>query len=105
MSTARITGAPSRDRPCRRAAGVRAFPDGSDVAGKAAAENLQPPGSVGERPWAAGRICESAAPLDLQLPAGRIRYPAEPSMRLLARPLLPRVSYRAGVLQGLLTGR
>nr|WP_240437388.1 GNAT family N-acetyltransferase [Streptomyces scabiei] len=45
------------------------------------------------------------APLDLQLPVGRIRYPANASMRHLARPLAPQVSYRAGVLAGLLAGR
>ncbi|MFI5748965.1 GNAT family N-acetyltransferase [Streptomyces sp. NPDC051644] len=50
-------------------------------------------------------VLSPGAPLDLQIPAGRIRYPAEPSMRHLARPLVPQVSYRAGVLQGLLTGR
>ncbi|MEV6680722.1 GNAT family N-acetyltransferase [Streptomyces erythrochromogenes] len=45
------------------------------------------------------------APLDLQLPHGRIRFPAEASMRHLVRPLMPRVSYRGGVLHGLLAGR
>ncbi|MFC7895425.1 GNAT family N-acetyltransferase [Streptomyces sp. NPDC057381] len=44
------------------------------------------------------------APLDLQLPIGRLRYPAEPSMRHLARPLAQHVSYGHGVLTGLLAG-
>ncbi|MFC9635932.1 hypothetical protein ACFXMT_36730 [Streptomyces mirabilis] len=50
-------------------------------------------------------VLSPGAPLDLQIPIGRIRFPAEPSMRHLVRPLAPRVSYRAGVLEGLLTGR
>ncbi|MEU6355216.1 GNAT family N-acetyltransferase [Streptomyces sp. NPDC047072] len=45
------------------------------------------------------------APLDLELPIGRLRYPAEPSMRHLVRPLAPQVSYGHGVLRGLLAGR
>ncbi|MEU5109652.1 GNAT family N-acetyltransferase [Streptomyces sp. NPDC021354] len=47
----------------------------------------------------------AGAPLDLQLPIGRVRYPADASMRHLVRPLAPHVSYRAGVLEGLLAGR
>ncbi|MFH0246440.1 GNAT family N-acetyltransferase [Streptomyces sp. HK10] len=50
-------------------------------------------------------VLPPGAPLDLQLPIGRLRYPANASMRHLARPLVPRVSYGAGVLRGLLTGR
>ncbi|MER0476793.1 GNAT family N-acetyltransferase [Streptomyces sp. Edi2] len=50
-------------------------------------------------------VLPPGAPLDLQLPVGRIRFPAEPSMRHLVRPLVPRVSYGAGVLTGLLAGR
>ncbi|KOU43200.1 GNAT family N-acetyltransferase [Streptomyces sp. WM6378] len=50
-------------------------------------------------------VLPPGAPLDLGLPAGRIRYPATASMRHLARPLAPRVSYRAGVLGELLTSR
>ncbi|MFJ5142790.1 GNAT family N-acetyltransferase [Streptomyces sp. NPDC088707] len=50
-------------------------------------------------------VLPPGAPLDLEIPIGRIRYPAEPSMRHLVRPLTPRVSYRNGVLHGLLTGR
>jgi GNAT superfamily N-acetyltransferase len=50
-------------------------------------------------------VLPPGAPLDLQLPVGRIRFPAEPSMRHLVRPLTPQVTYRAGVLGGLLTGR
>ncbi|CAL9676838.1 hypothetical protein SUDANB176_07845 (plasmid) [Streptomyces sp. enrichment culture] len=42
------------------------------------------------------------APLDLQLPIGRLRYPAEPSMRHLVRPLAGHVTYGHGVLAGLL---
>ncbi|MFK0142455.1 GNAT family N-acetyltransferase [Streptomyces murinus] len=45
------------------------------------------------------------APLDLQLPIGRLRYPADPSMRHLVRPLAGHVSYRHGVVAGLLAGR
>jgi GNAT superfamily N-acetyltransferase len=45
------------------------------------------------------------APLVLQLPIGRIQWPADASMRHLARPLTSQVSYRAGVLNGLLAGR
>ncbi|MGW3660334.1 GNAT family N-acetyltransferase [Streptomyces sp. NPDC005151] len=50
-------------------------------------------------------VLVAGAPLDLCLPIGRLRYPAEPSMRHLVRPLGPAVSYRAGELQGLLAGR
>jgi hypothetical protein len=46
----------------------------------------------------------SRGPLDLELPVGRVRYPAKASMRHLVRPLAPRVSYGAGVLRGLLAG-
>lgn len=42
---------------------------------------------------------------DLQLPIGRLRYPADASMRHLVRPLVPQVSYRAGVLTGLPASR
>ncbi|WP_253195689.1 GNAT family N-acetyltransferase [Streptomyces sp. JHA26] len=49
-------------------------------------------------------ILPPGAPLDLQLPVGLLRYPADPSMRHLARPLTSRVSYQAGVLNGLLAG-
>ncbi|MER6787926.1 GNAT family N-acetyltransferase [Streptomyces sp. NPDC000658] len=45
------------------------------------------------------------APLDLELPVGRLRYPANASMRHLVRPLAPQVSYQAGILAGLLAGR
>ncbi|MET9359185.1 GNAT family N-acetyltransferase [Streptomyces sp. NPDC006617] len=45
------------------------------------------------------------APLDLELPIGRLRYPAEPAMRHLVRPLVPQVSYGHGVLSGILAGR
>ncbi|WEP00496.1 hypothetical protein A6P39_002365 [Streptomyces sp. FXJ1.172] len=44
-------------------------------------------------------------PLYLQLPIGRLRYPAHPSMRHLVRPLAPRVSYRADLLHGLVAER
>ncbi|WP_229892757.1 GNAT family N-acetyltransferase [Streptomyces tendae] len=44
-------------------------------------------------------------PLDLQLPIGRLRYPAEPSMRHLVRPLASHVAYQHGVLTGLLGRR
>ncbi|WP_254404537.1 GNAT family N-acetyltransferase [Streptomyces anulatus] len=50
-------------------------------------------------------VLPPGAPLDLQLPIGRIRYPADTTTRHLVRPLVPQVSYRAGVLKGLLTGR
>ncbi|MFF2228284.1 GNAT family N-acetyltransferase [Streptomyces globisporus] len=50
-------------------------------------------------------VLPPGAPLDLQLPIGRIRFPASTSMRHLVRPLTPRVSYRDGILKGLLTGR
>ncbi|EGX56746.1 hypothetical protein SZN_26336 [Streptomyces zinciresistens K42] len=50
-------------------------------------------------------VLSPGAPLDLELPAGRVRYPANASMRHLVRPLAPQVSYRAGVLAGLLAGR
>ncbi|MEV7892388.1 N-acetyltransferase family protein [Streptomyces sp. NPDC002817] len=50
-------------------------------------------------------VLAPGAPLDLELPVGRIRYPANASMRHLARPLAPQVSYRAGILAGLLAGR
>lgn len=50
-------------------------------------------------------VLSPGAPLDLQLPIGRIRCPADVSMRHLVRPLTPRVSYRAGVLAGLLADR
>nr|AHE39228.1 GCN5-related N-acetyltransferase [Streptomyces sp. FR1] len=49
-------------------------------------------------------VLAPGAPLDLQLPVGRIRYPANASMRHLVRPLAPQVSYRAGILAGLLAG-
>ncbi|CAL9333006.1 hypothetical protein SUDANB9_00109 [Streptomyces sp. enrichment culture] len=41
-------------------------------------------------------------PLDLQLPIGRLRYPAEPSMRHLVCPLAYHMAYQHGVLTGLL---
>ncbi|MCL3999037.1 GNAT family N-acetyltransferase [Streptomyces lavenduligriseus] len=44
-------------------------------------------------------------PLDLELPIGRLRYPAELSMRHLVRPLAGHVAYRHGVVTGLLAGR
>ncbi|MEU6277069.1 GNAT family N-acetyltransferase [Streptomyces populi] len=44
-------------------------------------------------------------PLDLELPIGRLRYPADASMRHLVRPLTQQVSYRAGILTGLLASR
>jgi GNAT superfamily N-acetyltransferase len=50
-------------------------------------------------------VLSPGMPLDLQLPAGLVRIPADPSMRHLVRPLTPAVSYRAGVLHGLLAGR
>ncbi|WP_432173946.1 hypothetical protein [Streptomyces sp. Tue6028] len=50
-------------------------------------------------------VLSPGAPLDLQIPIGRIRFPAEPSMRHLVRPLAPGVLYRAGVLGGLLAGQ
>ncbi|MGW6099967.1 GNAT family N-acetyltransferase [Streptomyces sp. NPDC055157] len=50
-------------------------------------------------------VLPAGAPLDLCLPIGRLRYPAEPSMRHLVRPLGPAVSYRTGELRGLLAGR
>ncbi|MCX4481637.1 hypothetical protein OOK44_35275 [Streptomyces cellulosae] len=50
-------------------------------------------------------ILSPGAPLDLQLPIGRIQYPADASMRHLVRPLASRASYGAGVLRGLLAGR
>ncbi|KFG71138.1 hypothetical protein FM21_36335 [Streptomyces mutabilis] len=50
-------------------------------------------------------VLDPGAPLDLQLPIGRLRYPAEPSMRHLVRPLAGHVSYRHGVVTGLLAGR
>ncbi|MDW4912506.1 GNAT family N-acetyltransferase [Streptomyces californicus] len=50
-------------------------------------------------------VLPPGAPLDLQLPIGRIRFPASASMRHLVRPLTPRVSYQDGILKGLLTGR
>ncbi|MEO3976992.1 GNAT family N-acetyltransferase [Streptomyces sp. CAU 1734] len=50
-------------------------------------------------------VLPAGAPLDLQLPVGRLRYPADASMRHLVRPLTPRVSYRAGTLSGLLAGK
>ncbi|MGW4784990.1 N-acetyltransferase family protein [Streptomyces sp. NPDC004230] len=50
-------------------------------------------------------VLAPGAPLDLQLPVGRVRFPADVSMRHLVRPLAPQVSYRAGVLAGLLAGR
>ncbi|MGW4788574.1 N-acetyltransferase family protein [Streptomyces sp. NPDC004230] len=49
-------------------------------------------------------VLSPGAPLDLELPVGRIRFPASASMRHLVRPLAPQVSYRAGVLAGLLAG-
>jgi GNAT superfamily N-acetyltransferase len=50
-------------------------------------------------------VLAPGAPLVLQLPIGRIQWPADASMRHLARPLTSQVSYRAGVLNGLLAGR
>jgi GNAT superfamily N-acetyltransferase len=50
-------------------------------------------------------VLPPGAPLDLQVPIGRIQWPANASMRHLARPLVSRVSYRAGVLTGLLASR
>lgn len=50
-------------------------------------------------------VLAPGAPLDLQLPIGRLQYPAGPSMRHLVRPLAGHVSYGHGVLGGLLTGR
>ncbi|WP_432187491.1 GNAT family N-acetyltransferase [Streptomyces sp. Tue6028] len=50
-------------------------------------------------------VLSPGAPLDLQIPIGRIRFPAEPSMRHLVCPLVPGVLYRAGVVGGLLAGR
>lgn len=44
-------------------------------------------------------------PLDLQLPIGRLRYPAEPSMRHLVRPLASHVAYQHGGVTGLLARR
>ncbi|WP_329020271.1 hypothetical protein [Streptomyces sp. NBC_01601] len=51
------------------------------------------------------RVLSPGAPLDLQLPVGQIRFPPEPWMRHLVRPLVRQVSYRAGALGGLLAGR
>ncbi|MER5754442.1 hypothetical protein [Streptomyces sp. NPDC002088] len=51
------------------------------------------------------RFLPPGAPLDPRLPVGRLRYPAEPSMRHLMCPLSPAVSYRAGELQGLSASR
>ncbi|WP_344406991.1 GNAT family N-acetyltransferase [Streptomyces longisporus] len=50
-------------------------------------------------------VLAPGAPLDLELPVGRLRYPASASMRHLVRPLAPQVSYGHGVLRGLLGGR
>lgn len=50
-------------------------------------------------------VLAPGAPLDLQVPVGRLRYPAETSMRHLVRPLAGHVSYGRGVLGGLLAGR
>ncbi|MEV8547650.1 GNAT family N-acetyltransferase [Streptomyces sp. NPDC051572] len=50
-------------------------------------------------------VLEPGASFDLRLPFGRLRYPADASMRHLVRPLADRVSYRHGVLQGLLADR
>ncbi|MFC8949505.1 MULTISPECIES: GNAT family N-acetyltransferase [Streptomyces] len=50
-------------------------------------------------------VLAPGAPLLLQLPIGRIQWPADASMRHLARPLISQVSYRAGVLNGLLADR
>ena len=50
-------------------------------------------------------VLSPGAPLDLQIPVGRIRCPVEPSMRHLVRSLVPRVTYRHGVLEGLLSKR
>ncbi|MDX3801084.1 GNAT family N-acetyltransferase [Streptomyces sp. AK04-3B] len=49
-------------------------------------------------------VLPPGAPLVLQLPVGRIQWPADASMRHLVRPLVPQVSYGAGVLNGLLAG-
>ncbi|GLF98031.1 GNAT family N-acetyltransferase [Streptomyces yaizuensis] len=51
------------------------------------------------------RVLPPGAPLDLQLSVGRLRYPADASMRHLVRALMPGVSYGAGVLSGLLAGK
>lgn len=50
-------------------------------------------------------VLPAGSPLDLCLPIGRLRYPAEPSMRHLVRTLGPAASYRAGELRGLLAAR
>ncbi|KJK34242.1 hypothetical protein UK15_36995 [Streptomyces variegatus] len=50
-------------------------------------------------------VLDPGAPLDLQLPIGRLRYPAEPSMRHLVRPLAGHVSYEHGALAGLLASQ
>ncbi|MFF8932305.1 GNAT family N-acetyltransferase [Streptomyces longwoodensis] len=49
-------------------------------------------------------VLEPGAPLDLQLPVGLLRYPADPSMRHLVRPLTGHVAYHHGVVTGLLAG-
>ncbi|MEU2588958.1 hypothetical protein ABZ612_40390 [Streptomyces avermitilis] len=48
------------------------------------------------------QVLPPGAPLVLQLPVGGIQWPADASMRLLARRLAAQVSLRAGVLNGLL---
>ncbi len=45
-------------------------------------------------------VLAPGAPLDLQLPIGRIRFPANASMRHLVCPLTPQVSYGNGILTG-----
>jgi GNAT superfamily N-acetyltransferase len=50
-------------------------------------------------------VLNPGTPLDLQLPIGRLRHPAEPSMRHLVRPLAGHVAYRHDVVTGLLTSR
>ncbi|MER5549701.1 GNAT family N-acetyltransferase [Streptomyces sp. NPDC002589] len=50
-------------------------------------------------------VLPPGAPLDLHVPAGRIQWPANGSMRHLVRPLAPQVSYQAGTLTGLLTNQ
>ncbi|OEV13197.1 hypothetical protein AN218_04585, partial [Streptomyces nanshensis] len=47
-------------------------------------------------------VLPAGTPLDLRLPVGTLRYPAEPSMRHLVRPLTDTVTYDAGVLHGVL---
>ncbi|MGW1496957.1 GNAT family N-acetyltransferase [Streptomyces sp. NPDC002402] len=50
-------------------------------------------------------VLEPGTSFDLQLPIGRLRYPADASMRHLVRPLAGQVSYGHGVLEGLLADR